>query len=221
MKISLMCRFVILVTVAPALAGCISLAVTGHSGGKSLGSTHKPDELLAGYQLPDGSLVVELKGRLRENDGPVTFSLSVPAEEIRKARNEQCLTPSKCSNDWQTLSEASISDPPLLKTERWHPLSIQHNGGTIPRPLPPDTPAALYVNPVANIEAGKSSGHIRIVYAESLSNGAIFTLKIEPQELKEKRSLKWLPLTIPVDIVTLPLQAIWGLLVIPILAGAQ
>jgi hypothetical protein len=223
-------------------SGCISAASVGHSGTRLADLSHKADALESAYTLPDGNIVIFVSGRLSGQEGESHFSLLIPKEALVKIK-EEAKAAYLSESGYRTMFryDATIGPSSELKIESWAKLKTDRER---PRP-PPDKehPFIYLVDYAASIPAQDAPviyvmdrapgaanekglknlwGNMQLAYVDRYPDGTIFRCEIIPKAeriTKTRNGLAWLPITVPLDIVTLPAQALWGALFVVASAG--
>lgn len=212
-------KFLIVGLVLLFLSGCISLAVVGHSGGTLKGMSHRVDKVISAHQLPDKNVVIFVSGRLTDKEEYAEFSLLVRHEEIQKIKE---------SRDAPFLGryKADIGPPSTYKQSDWREITVVNVASREEvewiNNVPLETPPKIYIRTLGDDKQtegiAKRDGKVEIYYVEpSLTmhpNSPKLKLTIIPnaEEILTKRNYLWLPVTVPLDVATLPAQAIWGAL---------
>ncbi|HEY8960901.1 MAG TPA: hypothetical protein VIM57_01770 [Luteolibacter sp.] len=231
--------FLILIGIAVLVSqsGCISIASVGHSGKRLVDLSHKADALQSAYVLPDGNIVVFVSGRLSKQEGKADFSLLVPKEALLKIKKEKkAAYASKSGYRTMCSYDASIGPSSDLKLEGWRPLKTDRErrpydpgapGLEFDDSIPPQNAPVIYAMDRA---AGASNekglkglwGEVQLVYVDTYPDGTVFRCEIIPKAErieKTRNGLAWLPVTVPLDVATLPAQTLWGALFVLISAG--
>jgi hypothetical protein len=210
-----------LVTLAlmlPSLSGCFTASARQIKGDWHDGS-HKPDAVLEAHTLPDQNIVVLVQGRLSGSEELVSFSLFVSRSEL-----DQLKLRFVADHGARAVFniKAPIVMPPQESRPEWSSLKLSMSSAPLEeRGLPSGDVPVLYVGPA---QWGDRWGHAKMIYVETFSDGTPFRCEIHPMadRLTHERDWRWwLPLTVPLDIVTLPLQAVWAVIAAVGLAGAK
>jgi hypothetical protein len=215
-------------------SGCISAASVGHSGKVLVDLSHKADALHSAYVLPDGNIVVFVRGRLSGKEGAADFSLLVPQAALLKLKEEKQAAYASKSGDRTMFSyNASIGPSSELKSGPWNALKTdqarlrQTFTVSFSDSLPPQSAPVLYAmnraSGATNEQELKSLwGGVRLIYVDTYPDGTAFRCEIIPKAErieKTRNGVAWLPVTIPLDVATLPAQALWGALFIAVSAA--
>jgi hypothetical protein len=227
------------IAVLIAHSGCISAASVGHSGKRLVDLSHKVDVLQSAYLLPDGNIVVFVSGRLSKYKGKADFSLLVPRPALLKIK-EVRRAAFASESGYRTMSsyDASIGPSSELRLESWSPLKTDrekqpdvHVYGTAPLEYDDYIPAqnlpVLYAidrAPGASNEKGLKElwGGVELIYVDTYPDGTVFRCKLVPKAErieKTRNGLVWLPVTVPLDVATLPAQALWGAIFVAVSAA--
>ena len=197
-----------------ALCGCVTSVVRQLAEMPS-DASHRVDRAVSAFTLPDGNLVIFVKGRLRGTPGESEFSLLVPRAELDRLKTKVA-DRRHTDNYFQQWYDAPVGPSSDYQVGDWRPMPVERRGGTLDSytyaNLPPTHVPMLYEVP-EDEGIGKYWGKVDLLYVEAYPDGAAFRVEISPQVTLVKGSAtKWLPLTIPADVATLPAQALWGVL---------
>jgi hypothetical protein len=178
-------------------------------------ASHKPDHAVSAYTLPDGNLVIFVSGRLRGVDGESQFSMLVPRSELDRIKTKFAHQRHTDNYFWQWYT-APIGPSLDYRADGWASMPIERHVVELDpytyANLPATQSPMLYEVP-AQKGIDKYWGNVKLLYVETYPDGAPFRVEISPQVTLVKGSAgKWLPLTVPADILTLPAQALWGAL---------
>lgn len=197
-----------------ALGGCVTSAVT-QVAGMPTNVSHRPDRAVSAYRLPDGNLVIFVDGRMRGVRGESSFSMLVPRDALDRLK-EQSAHRRHTDNYFRVWYDAPIGPSIAHRLDGWTEIPIERVGSRLDSyalaNLPAGTAPLLYEVP-EDKGLGEHWGRVNVLYVERYSDGAPFRVEINPQVTRVKgNAAKWLPLTVPADIVSLPAQALWGAL---------
>lgn len=201
--------------------------------------SHKADAVLSAYRAADDNIVIFVKGRLTEKEGAGEFSLLVPKAALTKIKEE------RRSEHWgDNISgtggsfygyDAMIGPPSELKLSDWTPMKVEKEKAPVvwmaePNDyMPAQAVPVIYVLPRATNAANGDGlrnlwGAVHIVYVDTNPDGTVFRCSITPKAQrieKTRNGIAWLPVTVPLDVATLPAQALWGALFVITLAGEK
>jgi hypothetical protein len=207
---------------AVTLSGCVTSTVM-QLAGRPGPPSHQADQVLSAYQLADGNIVLFVKGRLQGVKGKSEFSLLVPKAELERMRAEHATT----KRDARLFTySAPIGPSGTYMADGWLPIPIRREKSDANRySIPADREPVLYELPRAlDAENGKGLreywGDVMLVFVEPGEDQRTFRVDIAPNAQRVKgNASKWLPITVPADIVTLPVQAMWAALFVAGMAG--
>jgi hypothetical protein len=203
---------------SPLTSGCISIAVQNHTK-EFAGVTHQVDDAVAAYKLSNGDVVLQLTGTHGEEKN-ASFWILVPRKRIDEAKREarpsisHCGHPSQCDYwgkkgfDGASWFDPKIRELPAPQDEASQSMEIRHtatNATVFPGRPPPQ--GVVYVVPTTFMPRVT---RVQLVYVEPYSDGYALNWSIRPDTVIHQYQRGWLALTVPADIVTLPLQAIWA-----------
>ena len=215
-------------------SGCISAASVGHSGTRLVDLSHKADSLQSAYSLPDGNIVLFVSGRLSKQEGKADFSLLIPKASLLRIKDATKAAYASDRGDRTMFHyDASIGPSAELKLESWTPLKTDREKRPLVPPvdfngsIPPQNTPVLYAidrAPGASNEKGLKElwGEVRLVYVDTYPDGTVFRCEIVPKAehiMKTRNGRAWLPVTVPLDVATMPVQVLWGALFVAAFAG--
>jgi hypothetical protein len=211
-----------LVVLSVALSGCVTSTVMQLAGGPGPPS-HKADRLLSAHRTADGDFVVFVKGRLHGVKGESEFSLLVPRAAVERLKIRRA----EAKHDESVFNyDAPIGPSGAYMAEGWREIPIKKETTDVDRhTIPAASEAVFYELPSAlGASNGKGLraywGDVRLMYVEPYEDQGTLRIDITPDAQRvEGNASKWLPLTIPADIVTLPIQAMWTSLFVVAMAG--
>jgi hypothetical protein len=218
-----------------SLSGCISIYSVTHSGKTLVDLSHKADAVLSAYRTPDDDIVIFVKGRFTEKEGAGEFSLLVSKAGLEMIREQSRIERSKGWVNRSYSYEAMIRPPSELKLDGWTSVRVEKENSPVfslaqnDAYMPLHGAPAIYPLPRAPSALNRDDviklwGAVDIVYVDINPDGTAFrcsiTPKAEPIE-KTWNGKAWLPLTVPLDVVTLPAQALFGTLFVILMAGAK
>lgn len=204
------------------LSGCVTSTVAQLAGGPGTPS-HQADHVVAAYQMPDGNIVLFVKGRIHGVKGESDFSLLLPRVEIEKLKTEH---ESTRGEDRIFRYAATIGPSIAYMSEGWRPLAIARKATEVnshailaaSEPVLYELPRALTADNGNGLR--KYWGNVELIYVEPYADNGSFRLDIAPKAQWVKgNASKWIPVAVAADIVTLPAQAMWAALFIGTMAG--
>jgi len=196
------------------LSGCFTMCTIRDSRPVTIDRSYKVDAVESAEQLPNGDIVLSVKGRLAANEAEKSssFALLLSAKEIQAAK-ERDSGRQKSSPGGYTRIPATRCEMPA--TEGGAPFLVMLD------PTPEQFKEAKHAvvvrdrSPRGNVGFQDRAG---IVYVEQgydgsvYWNGSVFRGLIETDakdiQKSRRRKLWWLPVTVVADVVTLPLQVI-------------
>ncbi len=212
----------------PLLSGCISATAIQVLEVNSSKRSHVADRANAAYRTDSGDVVIFVGGRLAEHEADAHFSLVLSKHEISRIRTEfsdgfhldnsnRLLPVCRASigpdanfrlPDWTLLPLS----PSTYPEGRWENLELAY-------PASGSSPAVFAsergVGGTNQKDLQSRWGEIELFYTDTYPDGTALRCLVEPDAVEVRTGLNGkllLPITVPLDVATLPLQAVWAAL---------